>query len=481
MVTRRRSFAQARKAAGYTQESLAEALGVDRTTVARWEAGGAEPQPWQRPKIAETFGLSLDKLAHLLSDAGTAGHIVEVTDPQVDELATPADVRVLLDELKVMVSASDATWEEFGIWLTRRSLLKYCASATALPVLGVDRGAATRPLKLAALPVAPWAGPIYETVLHPTNAMSCVAVESEAADNRIDLAQLHRAAEKVVYASLLSDYAQLGRFLPELIGSVELAALTARGADQARTQRLLSDVYAVAGWTLIKADSPAAAWIAAQRAVKTAEEADDVPRQAAATRCLAEVYMRARNFEEASRTAFLAATYLDTAHADKRTTILCLRGAALLSVAAAAARRGDSREASTALKAAAGCASELGEERTDLGTFFGPTNVAIHQVAVAVELGNASEAMRHIPKVNLDRMPRQLTERRSRFLIDVARAHAALGDDSAALDALLQSDQIAPDELRYHRLTHELLRNLLTRERRSSKLRALADRCRVLN
>ncbi|MDQ3761119.1 MAG: hypothetical protein M3460_05305 [Actinomycetota bacterium] len=124
---------------------------------------------------------------------------------------------------------------------------------------------------------------------------------------------------------------------------------------------------------------------------------------------------------------------------------------------------------------------ELREERTDFGTVFGPANVAIHQVAVAVELGDTNEAMKHIQNMSLDRMPRQLTERRSRFLIDVARSYAALGDDAAALDALLQAEQIAPDELRCHRLTHELLRNLLTRERRSSQLRALADRCRVLS
>lgn len=109
MVTRRRSFAQARKAAGYTQERLAEALGVDRTTVARWEAGGAEPQPWQRPRIAETFGLSLDKLAQLLADVGTAEHTIEVTDRQVEALATPAGARTVLNELEVMVSASGAT------------------------------------------------------------------------------------------------------------------------------------------------------------------------------------------------------------------------------------------------------------------------------------------------------------------------------------------------------------------------------------
>ncbi len=79
MVVKRRSFARARKAAGYTQEGLAEDLGVDRTTVARWEAGRAEPKPWQRPKIAEAFGLSLCACNQLLDGVGTAGDTVEVS------------------------------------------------------------------------------------------------------------------------------------------------------------------------------------------------------------------------------------------------------------------------------------------------------------------------------------------------------------------------------------------------------------------
>jgi hypothetical protein len=50
MVVKRRSFAQARKAAGYTQESLAERLGVDRTTVARWELGTPSRNPGCVPR-----------------------------------------------------------------------------------------------------------------------------------------------------------------------------------------------------------------------------------------------------------------------------------------------------------------------------------------------------------------------------------------------------------------------------------------------
>jgi DNA-binding XRE family transcriptional regulator/tetratricopeptide (TPR) repeat protein len=79
MVVKRRSFTRARKAAGYTQEGLAEHLGVDRTTVARWEAGKNEPHPWQRPKIADAFGLPLCECNQHLDDVGTTGRAVDVS------------------------------------------------------------------------------------------------------------------------------------------------------------------------------------------------------------------------------------------------------------------------------------------------------------------------------------------------------------------------------------------------------------------
>lgn len=335
----------------------------------------------------------------------------------------------------------------------------------------------------AGLTAASWAAPIYNAVLNPTDtlrrAMSGLAFagSEQLCDPRI----LRGPVANVMRASLSSAYPQLTQWLPGLIGRAELAKIQSSESDYFGVRRLLSDVYAVAGWTLIKADSPAVAWVAAQRAFQAADRMGDAVRCAAALRCLSEVHMRAGDFDEASRTALLAYTYLDAARPTEKVPSLSIRGAVLLSAAAAAARRGDSQEAYKALDAASSCATELGEDRSDLGTVFGPTNVAIHRVAIAIELGNAREAISYIPIVKLERMPAELTERRTRYLIDVARSYAQIGDDSAALAALIEAEKIAPYEARNHRLTGNVLRDLLSREHRSSGVRALADRCKVLD
>ncbi|MEU5644014.1 helix-turn-helix transcriptional regulator [Streptomyces milbemycinicus] len=69
MAPKRHQLIQRREAVGHTQESLAEALQVDRTTVGRWENGRGTPQPWMRPKLAQALRVSLDQLSLLLSGA----------------------------------------------------------------------------------------------------------------------------------------------------------------------------------------------------------------------------------------------------------------------------------------------------------------------------------------------------------------------------------------------------------------------------
>jgi transcriptional regulator with XRE-family HTH domain/tetratricopeptide (TPR) repeat protein len=68
MPMKRSSLTARRKAVGFSQDQLAEKLKVDRSTVARWESGETEPQPWIRPRLARALKVSVDKLGELLDE-----------------------------------------------------------------------------------------------------------------------------------------------------------------------------------------------------------------------------------------------------------------------------------------------------------------------------------------------------------------------------------------------------------------------------
>lgn len=59
-------LAERRKVLGYSQEQLAHEIGVDRTTVGRWERGEGPPQPPLRPKYAEALQVDLVELDALV-------------------------------------------------------------------------------------------------------------------------------------------------------------------------------------------------------------------------------------------------------------------------------------------------------------------------------------------------------------------------------------------------------------------------------
>src|SRR5579862_2756191 len=105
MSVRRTRFAARRKSMGLSQEGLAEAVGVDRSTVVRWEAGETEPQPWARPRLARVLAVSAEELAGLLAAVGVARH--EDSDrlrfalehPDGADVVTVAALRREVDEL----------------------------------------------------------------------------------------------------------------------------------------------------------------------------------------------------------------------------------------------------------------------------------------------------------------------------------------------------------------------------------------------
>lgn len=86
MAARRKVFIRVRKAAGFTQESFAEAIHVDRSTVARWEQGTREPLPYQRPKLARLLKITISELDELLhEDADGVAAAQHVSSPLRDD------------------------------------------------------------------------------------------------------------------------------------------------------------------------------------------------------------------------------------------------------------------------------------------------------------------------------------------------------------------------------------------------------------
>ncbi|MDT8916021.1 helix-turn-helix transcriptional regulator [Amycolatopsis sp. PS_44_ISF1] len=93
---------RARKKAGYTLEQLAYALGVDRSTVWRWEKGDMEPLPYKRPELSKVLGVTEEQLEELLWEgpapaptssptAAPHGHAGLRADLDVDEWADDLD------------------------------------------------------------------------------------------------------------------------------------------------------------------------------------------------------------------------------------------------------------------------------------------------------------------------------------------------------------------------------------------------------
>ena len=112
MARPRRELAARRKAAGFSQERLAHAIGVDRSTVARWESGGTAPQPELRAKLARRLGLDLAALRELL-DGDSSGTLAAVDVAA----STPPNAEVSRRALHELLALSPSTaslddWEQ---------------------------------------------------------------------------------------------------------------------------------------------------------------------------------------------------------------------------------------------------------------------------------------------------------------------------------------------------------------------------------
>jgi hypothetical protein len=278
-----------------------------------------------------------------------------------------------------------------------------------------------------------------------------------------------------------SHYLKLGKALPGLLTDAQVASHELAGDDQAIAFDLLAHSYNTASSVLRRLGDNDLAMIAADRAVQVARTVGEPLLLAASAYRLANVFLPTGRTVEAKEVALSAASSLEP-ELDTSTAHLATWGGLLLTAAVAAAQQGDGREAWELIGEAKAAARRLGTDYADLHTIFGPASLAIQGVQVAAELGDGREVLRRAQSVDPGGLPLYLVERRTHFLIDVARGHAHRADDSAALATLLEAERLASEEVRYNPIASELVTVLLRRERRAATpgLRDLSARIGVV-
>jgi transcriptional regulator with XRE-family HTH domain len=268
---------------------------------------------------------------------------------------------------------------------------------------------------------------------------------------------LPRQVEKAWVLVHASTFEELGPLLAALIPDLEARSRRSEDDNRVEVFSLLADAYQVAAAMLVKVGDVGAGWIAADRAISAGERCGDRALIMAGQLRMGHTFVNSSEDELALHVLRQAVALAKTLASDAEPGLISLTGACALLLSVLEARRGNAEDARRHLKVAAGLARRLGEDRNDHGTEFGPTNVKLHQVAVEVELGNASEALRLATPVDASGMS---AERQARFLVDVARAHALRREVARSVAALTEAEAIAPTEVSDSRRVRELLEDL---------------------
>lgn len=295
-----------------------------------------------------------------------------------------------------------------------------------------------------------------------------------------------RAGQLVEFA--WSDYqrGRLGRVvrvLPNLIKTAQQLEDAAQDSDDRSTMWAVSArTHHLAATTLSKIGESDLAWIAAERAMAAADQADDPLVLASAARAGTHALLAVGRFDDPLDLGNTAADWLAPQVSDSDPAALSLFGMLHLRTAVAAARRQDRSTARELLGRAGQAANQLGEDANYWQTSFGPTNVQLHRFSAALDLGDVNYVVDQGDDVGLGALP---VERAVSHLIDVARALSLVARDDDALQHLLDAESRAPQLVRHNPLVRETVKAMsrrapVTGGATSSPLLALAERCRAV-
>ncbi len=347
----------------------------------------------------------------------------------------------------------------------RMSVLETVATALDIPLAEL---AAEAPVVAAVTEESPGAGGL-RLVLSGVHALRAMLDGPRAPAPRTLRTRTHQAWE-LTHAGR---YTELTDLLGGLVPDLETSARTVPESQRAEAFELLATAYQACSAALAEIAEPDAAWIAADRAMAAAERAGNPLLVAAGAFRLVFVFIIARHYDQAEETARTAAAALWPKADQGDPQAMSLWGGLTLQRAVIAARTNDADTAYSELERAGQMAERLGDGHNEFNTEFGPVNVRLYEIAVAVELGDAGRALRTAATVDTSGLS---AERQGRMLVDVARAHAQRRQIGAAVAALVQAEDITPELIRGHDLARQTVSDLLTmQDPPTGELRGLAE------
>jgi hypothetical protein len=309
------------------------------------------------------------------------------------------------------------------------------------------------------------------------------------------LNELRRSVGEMWDAYQAARFGLVTRELPGVLASAQLATREYGGDDRHRAYGLLAMAYQAAAVTLPKVGEQDLAWIASDRGLAAAERSGDpvimgslfrsvthsllaVGQYAAAVRMTEQAadYLRDELAQRSPQVSPLFAALTDAGH-EPNADLMSVYGTLFLTGAMAAARNEDRSTVRAFLAEADAIAAQLGRDANRVWTSFGPTNVAIHRVATAAELGDMQVAVDLGPQVDASALP---VERRARHALEVARALSSWNRRDQALTVLLNAELLAPEQVRYHFLSRQLVLGWIRTQKGKPSL-ALADLARRLH
>lgn len=263
--------------------------------------------------------------------------------------------------------------------------------------------------------------------------------------------------------------------LPALIGDVETAVRAHRyGNDpieRRETLRAAADLYGLLRSYCRRVGRSDLSLMVADRALRSAEDADDPLRIATATWNLGHVMLSRPGDEQDAVDVVLRAAE-DLQRSLTTSAAVAMRGALELVAVVAEARTHRAWAARDRLNHRVLPLADQAGEGNVQWTVFGPTNTELHAVSVEMLDGDAIEGLRLADQVNITRLPSR--ERQFTFGLEVARCYDLRREDAAVLVHLLELETLAPEDLERSPLAGEIVASLIQRCRATYRHQATA-------